>query len=385
MSRSSTAVPLIGCSDGRLRRRIAPPPPVRSDYFREESADVREKQVRGLVGCPVPATVVLVPLNDVRVVAFGELARRLEVVAERGQADRHGRRFGRRQAVVVLEVEPGGGGRGVGEPVDRDVGEQFVVGHRIHDQLPTPGELPVRRVRQGVPEGVGLRPLRGVVDGVVEELLPEVHQHELLLAEALQLAQFALGKGEDLVDVHADDPVRGKAARLGRHDGAAVVAVHAVPVVSQAVHQFVERRGHAHRAPAGGAGGPGEREPGVGRDHHLEGVGGVSAVGPRIGQFIDQAQEFGEGAGPAVSEHQRGHVGLRRLHVEGHLARHTAPDGTTESWTYDGEGNCTSHTDPVGGVTLSEYTHPAHRTHHSRRRPRPRRRSSESDSASSPS
>lgn len=38
------------------------------------------------MGRPVPATVVLVPLNDVRVVAFGELARRLEVVAERHAA-----------------------------------------------------------------------------------------------------------------------------------------------------------------------------------------------------------------------------------------------------------------------------------------------------------
>lgn len=40
--------------------------------------------------------------------------------------------------------------------------------------------------------------------------------------------------------------------------------------------------------------------------------------------------------------------------VEGHLARRTAPDCTTESWTYDGEGNCTSHTDPIGGVTHFE-------------------------------
>lgn len=43
--------------------------------------------------------------------------------------------------------------------------------------------------------------------------------------------------------------------------------------------------------------------------------------------------------------------------TEGHLSRRTAPDGTTESWTYDGEGNCTSHTDPLGGVSRFEYTH----------------------------
>ncbi|WP_404816431.1 RHS repeat-associated core domain-containing protein [Streptomyces thermolineatus] len=43
--------------------------------------------------------------------------------------------------------------------------------------------------------------------------------------------------------------------------------------------------------------------------------------------------------------------------VEGRLARRTAPDGTTQSWTYDGEGNCTSHTDAAGAVTRFEYTH----------------------------
>ncbi|CAL9469548.1 putative T7SS-secreted protein [Streptomyces sp. enrichment culture] len=43
--------------------------------------------------------------------------------------------------------------------------------------------------------------------------------------------------------------------------------------------------------------------------------------------------------------------------VEGRLTRRTAPDGTTETWTYDGEGNCTTHTDPLGGVTRYEYTH----------------------------
>ncbi|MHB9857556.1 putative T7SS-secreted protein [Streptomyces sp. YIM S03343] len=43
--------------------------------------------------------------------------------------------------------------------------------------------------------------------------------------------------------------------------------------------------------------------------------------------------------------------------VEGHLARRTAPDGTSESWSYDGEGNRISHTDPIGGVSRFEYTH----------------------------
>ncbi|MFK4069391.1 polymorphic toxin type 30 domain-containing protein [Streptomyces sp. NPDC029674] len=43
--------------------------------------------------------------------------------------------------------------------------------------------------------------------------------------------------------------------------------------------------------------------------------------------------------------------------LEGKLARATAPDGNHESWTYDGEGNCISHTDAIGAVSRFEYTH----------------------------
>ena len=43
--------------------------------------------------------------------------------------------------------------------------------------------------------------------------------------------------------------------------------------------------------------------------------------------------------------------------VEGKLSRRILADGSTESWTYDGEGNCTSHTDPLGATSQYEYTH----------------------------
>ncbi|MEU2150772.1 type IV secretion protein Rhs, partial [Streptomyces globisporus] len=43
--------------------------------------------------------------------------------------------------------------------------------------------------------------------------------------------------------------------------------------------------------------------------------------------------------------------------VEGKLARRTDPDGSQQSWTYDGEGNCLVHTDVAGGETRFEYTH----------------------------
>ncbi|MFD5036973.1 putative T7SS-secreted protein [Streptomyces sp. NPDC058377] len=42
--------------------------------------------------------------------------------------------------------------------------------------------------------------------------------------------------------------------------------------------------------------------------------------------------------------------------VEGKLARHVAPDNTTQSWIYDGENNCISHTTSTDGTTRFEYT-----------------------------
>lgn len=42
--------------------------------------------------------------------------------------------------------------------------------------------------------------------------------------------------------------------------------------------------------------------------------------------------------------------------VEGRLARRTESDGSEESWTHDGEGNCLSYTDAIGAVSRFEYT-----------------------------
>lgn len=42
--------------------------------------------------------------------------------------------------------------------------------------------------------------------------------------------------------------------------------------------------------------------------------------------------------------------------ADGWLTRSTAPDGATEAWTYDEEGNCLTYTDPLGGVIRFEYT-----------------------------
>ncbi|MFD5409540.1 putative T7SS-secreted protein [Streptomyces nojiriensis] len=42
--------------------------------------------------------------------------------------------------------------------------------------------------------------------------------------------------------------------------------------------------------------------------------------------------------------------------VESQVAACTEPDGARQAWTYDGEGNCTTHTDALGRTTRYEYT-----------------------------
>ncbi|MET9699545.1 putative T7SS-secreted protein [Streptomyces sp. NPDC006529] len=42
---------------------------------------------------------------------------------------------------------------------------------------------------------------------------------------------------------------------------------------------------------------------------------------------------------------------------EGRLARRVDSDGSEQSWTYDGEGNCLTHTDAMEAVSRFEYTH----------------------------
>jgi RHS repeat-associated protein len=51
--------------------------------------------------------------------------------------------------------------------------------------------------------------------------------------------------------------------------------------------------------------------------------------------------------------------GVRRLewNADGLLARRIGPGHDTEKWTYDGEGNCLTHTDASGGVSRYAYTH----------------------------
>src|SRR4051812_705544 len=93
----------------------------------EEAAQVVDQEVRGVLGREMTSAVVTVPADDVRVVAFGEAADRLEIVGE----DRHsGRsRGGLARSVARLGVRVVAADRRadrVGEPVRGSVRDDLV-------------------------------------------------------------------------------------------------------------------------------------------------------------------------------------------------------------------------------------------------------------------
>ncbi|RBL87146.1 hypothetical protein DDE05_05590, partial [Streptomyces cavourensis] len=65
----------------------------------------------------------------------------------------------------------------------------------------------------------------------------------------------------------------------------------------------------------------------------------------------------GRGAGAVRPRWALGAVTEFEWTANGELARRTGPGGVEESWSYDGEGNRLTHTDPAGGTSRFEYTH----------------------------
>ena len=108
---------------------------------------------------------------------------------------------------MVLGVEAGRGGGGVGEPVDGHVGEDVVVAEGVAEELAAPGELAGGGVGQGVGDGLGLGGLELVVDRPLGKALEEGQVAELVVGEALQVGGVAGGEGEELVDMDPEDMV----------------------------------------------------------------------------------------------------------------------------------------------------------------------------------
>ena len=71
----------------------------------EKLTDVVDKEIGGVVSGPVAAAVVLIPGDDIAMVALGETTDGREVVGEAGQARRGRRRLARVLGMVILVVE----------------------------------------------------------------------------------------------------------------------------------------------------------------------------------------------------------------------------------------------------------------------------------------
>ena len=90
----------------------------------------------------------------------------------------------------------------------------------------------------------------------------------------------------------------------GADHRADVIGMRGVARVAEPLHEAGPEPGHA--AAGHPAAGPvGEAEAGHRRHDHVEGVGGVAAVRPRVGEERDQLEHLDEGAGPAVGDEQR--------------------------------------------------------------------------------
>ncbi|MFF1732780.1 DUF6531 domain-containing protein [Streptomyces sp. NPDC058247] len=79
----------------------------------------------------------------------------------------------------------------------------------------------------------------------------------------------------------------------------------------------------------------------------------LSVTDPQGAEYTVRRDAF---ARPYESVDPAGSVTRLEWTTDGWLTRRVAPDGTSESWTWDDEGNCLSYTNPLGSVARFEYT-----------------------------
>ena len=157
---------------------------------------------------------------------------------------------------------------------------------------------------------LGLSRLQFVMDRMVHEALQEAQVLQLFLGQALEFGWVSRWEGEDLGDVHTEHMLRVDAPLKRGHDRAGVVAVGAVPVITEPSHQHRPCVSGAQGVPAGLGRRPGEGEAGQRRDDYMEGIGRVTSVRPRVGERLDQVDVLQKRVGPAVSQDQWDGVGL---------------------------------------------------------------------------
>ena len=118
------------------------------------------------------------------------------------------------------------------------------------------------------------------------------------------------------VHVCADDTIGVVDAQVSRDARSDVAAMGPVALVAQAVHQLHPGLGRPGGFPPRAREWAGEPEPRQRRGNHMERVGRVAAVGPRIGQRTDEVDELGDRARIPVGDDERQRIRLGRADVQ---------------------------------------------------------------------
>ena len=275
-----------------------------------------------------------VPVAPQRLARFRRRVRPVEGDA-RGGLD-HGRAVVVRPPLVPgrLEVVAHGGDEGVRGPVEHHRREQVVLREaRLHvaagiapvaPPFENPGAEADGRIVRHEGQRLRVERLHGHVRGVEpharqlrpsrlargQRRQPRVAEHPgPVVAEQVQ--------PDRVREVDADHVLRVAVAQLAGDERAPVAALRAVALVAQhAAHERVPEVRRAPEVDAGHGQRRGEAEARQRGHDHVEGVGGIAAVGRGVAEGADHVAQVPEGPRPAVREDERDRVRPPPAHVD---------------------------------------------------------------------
>ena len=270
------------------------------------------------------------------------IRRTVDVFGEHGDRDRKldlrrlPRSRARGIASTVFPVEARGRGRGVGEPIKRDVIQDFVFGGRFVRILAI---VPAREA--GVHEHEGGETRGRIREAIAHGLRPGAHHHEvaristhpvgaervedgvLLVGQAGRRGRATQERGSHLgrhgrrqVEMDGEKSGHGLARHLAGDGSAPVSALRHEVRVAEPLHELGPYLRDVLGAPTRARWFSRKTVARDRRNDYVERVLGTSTMRRGIGQRTDDFQEFEDRAGPAVRQEKRHGVGLLGSHVD---------------------------------------------------------------------